>query len=106
MLESELEESLDSDADDEPEDWESDELAELELVSMLGLLMESLESLSLSESLESDWLLLSDDPLDLLDDPLSEDEAELELEPTDETESETDDSEPDDSELSLDVELD
>ena len=44
-LEPELEESLDSDADDEPEDWESDELTELELVPMLGLLMESLDSL-------------------------------------------------------------
>ena len=69
---------------------------------MLGLLMEPLDSLSLCESLESDWLLLSDDPLDLLDDSLLEDEAELELEPIEETESETDDSEADDSELSLD----
>ncbi|MFN3193814.1 MAG: hypothetical protein ACE361_25100 [Aureliella sp.] len=85
---------LDSDNDSDPEDSEFEELA---VDGWLKLL-----ELPESESLESDWLLLFDDPLELLDDPLFEDDKELEFESTDEPESETDDSEPDDSELSLD----
>lgn len=95
---------LDSESDSDEDECDPDESESEELV-FDGLL--KLAELSLRESLDSDALLLSDDPLESLEEPLPEDDAELELEPTDETESETDDSDDsDESELSLDDTLD
>jgi len=100
-LESERDESLDSDSEDDPDETEAEELAELEWLPELGKLVDLLESLS--DSLDPDSLLLPDETLESLDDPLAEEEPELGLDPSDESESDLDESDDcEDSELSLD----